>query len=221
MKERNRQKELGGFVPVALGSLLIVAAVLKAYEIATGPIQHNGVLGVRWVAIGLVQCELLFAVVLLSGLCRRSIWYASVGLFGVFAAVSLYYGISGAESCGCFGRVHVNPWWTFALDVVVLVALLCVRSSWQHGQPVAIRRVRMAGAVFVVIGGWMGYLMATGEPARLTADGVILGEGNLVVLEPEKWVGQVLPVLKYIDVGERFAAGNWTLLFYHSDCPNR
>jgi hypothetical protein len=40
------------------------------------------------------------------------------------------------------------------------------------------------------------------------------------VLEPETWVGKELPILDYIDIGEKLKKGNWLVLFYHYDCPD-
>jgi hypothetical protein len=37
-------------------------------------------------------------------------------------------------------------------------------------------------------------------------------------LEPEKWVGQRLPLLDYVDVGDELAHGNWRVLLYRHDC---
>jgi len=40
------------------------------------------------------------------------------------------------------------------------------------------------------------------------------------VLEPETWVGQRLPILEYIDIGQKLEKGTWLVLFYHYDCPD-
>ena len=40
------------------------------------------------------------------------------------------------------------------------------------------------------------------------------------VLEPQTWVGKELPILEYIDIGDKLKAGNWLVLFYHYDCPD-
>lgn len=204
----------------ALGILLLVAAGFKAYELLTGPLAGEGFFASRGLVISLVLFEILFGLTLLFGVFPRWTWRIAVAVFAVFAAVTLYKGLSGETSCGCFGRVEINPWWTFCFDLVVLAALLRWRPAGEqvmsenHGW-----RLSLAGTLFVLVGTPAVYLMATYEPARLTATGVIEGDGNLVILEPEKWVGQPLPVREYIDIGQSLGKGRWTLLFYHHDCP--
>jgi hypothetical protein len=39
------------------------------------------------------------------------------------------------------------------------------------------------------------------------------------VLEPASWVGGELPILDYIDIGDKLRNGTWLVLFYHYDCP--
>jgi hypothetical protein len=56
-------------------------------------------------------------------------------------------------------------------------------------------------------------------PAVLAADGVIVGDGGFVVLQPEWWPGKRLPLLRFIDIGEQLAEGDWLVVFYHRDCP--
>jgi hypothetical protein len=48
---------------------------------------------------------------------------------------------------------------------------------------------------------------------------VVTGQGRLVVLEPEKWVGKRFPLLSHIDSPEPLDAGQWVILLYHHDCP--
>ncbi len=74
--------------------------------------------------------------------------------------------------------------------------------------------------IWALIGGPVGYAMASFHPTTLSDAGSVMGNSNLVVLEPEKWVGKRLPVLNYIDIGEQLATGQWTVVFYHSGCTD-
>jgi hypothetical protein len=41
----------------------------------------------------------------------------------------------------------------------------------------------------------------------LSDAGEIIGDGKIVVLEPEKWIGKRFPLLDYIDIGDRLKEG--------------
>jgi hypothetical protein len=111
------------------------------------------------------------------------------------------------------------------MDVLVLGALIGSRQSLRRcecdGRDLHLRRIRL-GAILC---GWLlasvglGAAMATYEPMRLGDVGELLGDGRTVVLTPERWVGKRFPLLDYIDIGERLAEGEWTVLLYHHDCP--
>jgi hypothetical protein len=55
-------------------------------------------------------------------------------------------------------------------------------------------------------------ILALNKPAVVTS--------TCEVLEPETWVGQKLPLLEHIDIGEKLSKGNWLILLYHHDCPD-
>jgi hypothetical protein len=61
--------------------------------------------------------------------------------------------------------------------------------------------------------------MADYRPAELSEDGYFQGNAHTVLLEPEKWVGKRLPLLKHIDIGDELAHGHWLLVLYRHDCP--
>jgi hypothetical protein len=65
----------------------------------------------------------------------------------------------------------------------------------------------------------LGFFAVRGvESRRLTA----IGEraGDLVIIEPARMVGQPFELHRYIDVGERFSRGDWTVVLYRVGCPN-
>ncbi len=43
--------------------------------------------------------------------------------FSAFAVFSFYQGMVGQSSCGCFGRLTVNPWVAFGQDLTVMAGL--------------------------------------------------------------------------------------------------
>ena len=61
--------------------------------------------------------------------------------------------------------------------------------------------------------------MGSYNAARLSDLGEIIGDGQLVLLDPENWRGKRFPLLDYVDIGERFKEGKWLVMLYHHDCP--
>ena len=100
------------------------AAFMKAHQLATTSSLGEGFLQSRAFNIFVVEFELFFAVWLLFGLLPKLTWLATVGLFSVFASVSLYKALSGADSCGCFGFATINPWYTTGFDLGIIGFLL-------------------------------------------------------------------------------------------------
>jgi hypothetical protein len=230
-------REVSGYdcTRLALGLLLLTAAALKGHQLAAAPVPETGLLTSRWFLIGVVEFELFFGLWLLSGLYPKWTWRAALACFSGFACVTLYKALSGESTCGCFGRVPVNPWYTFVLDCAAVAALFAFRRS-----PLSLReragvrvfgssssgrgwvRVRIAalGAMLLAIGLPGAWAMATYHPASFSDSGKPTGAARVVVLEPERWMGRRLPLLKFIDIGDEIARGEWTVLLYHHDCPN-
>src|SRR5947209_6362476 len=119
-----------------LGLLLIAAAVLKAHEQAGAWAAASDFSAGRWLSLGALGVELVLGFWLLTGLYPRLARWLAGTAFVVFLAVSLTRAAAGETSCGCFGRVPVNPWITAGLDAVAVVALLLVRPPDSQGLPV-------------------------------------------------------------------------------------
>ncbi|GHT23043.1 hypothetical protein FACS189419_06450 [Planctomycetales bacterium] len=63
---------------------------------------------------------MFFGIWLLFGLLPKLTWLATTALFLLFALVSFYKAISGETSCGCFGNVTVNSWFTMTFDIFIV-----------------------------------------------------------------------------------------------------
>ncbi len=214
---------------VALAVLLLVAAGLKAHQLMSQPVFGTGLMESRWFLIAVVEFELLFGLWLLSGLLPHLTWLGALACFFAFACVSFCKVVSGAASCGCFGRVPVNPWFTTILDVAVLLALFrwrpllhgrrhfffprgetidCDGSLRSNGKKPFVRAAVVLSA-WLVLGVPAAMLMNTAHAAALSAGGKILGAGRIVVVEPKAWIGKRFPLLDYIDVGDELKKGRW------------
>jgi thiol-disulfide isomerase/thioredoxin len=217
-----------------LGIILLAAAVLKGHQLLTEPLVGTSIWSYRPLLVFQVECELALGIWLLSGLFPTLAWLASLACFGLFSSVTLYKGLTGAESCGCFGAMHVNPWVTLsAIDLPAVVALALLRPEgclaplrsflkrqesvtgvlrrWLLPFPSPGRSALTAGLLAAVLAVTTP-ILAFAKPARITT--------TYEVLEPLTWVGRELPILGHIDIAEQLRKGTWLLLFYHYDCPD-
>jgi hypothetical protein len=204
--------------------ILLLAGGLKAHQLATEPVMGSGLLDNRWLLTATVEFEILFSFWLLSGTLPKPTWALTLVLFSAFSCVSFYKALSGHATCGCFGRVQVNPWYTTTLDVSIILSLLCWRPKGQEPLFLIDFRhlaVRTAGvmAAWLLVGLPAAFAMASCSETTLSDAGEIIGDGKIVVLEPEKWIGKRFPLFEYIDIGEKLQGGKWLILLYHHDCP--
>jgi hypothetical protein len=124
-------RKINAVVMTLAGLLLIAAAILKAHENLTiyFPSWHEKGVWESW-EFFLVQIPVEFAlgVWMVSGLFRKASWLAGTAAYWGFVGVTLYKALGGAESCGCFGQIQVNPWITlFAIDVPFALLLTIFR----------------------------------------------------------------------------------------------
>ena len=237
-----RRLSASDIVLKVLGLLLLMAAVLKGHELLTVPAANEDLWSWRPFLIFQVEFELALGIWLLSGVFKPLAWLAALLCFGLFCCVTLYKGLAGAASCGCFGAVRVNPWITlFAVDLpaVVALGLLRPRSAFapllsfvrslpsivtggrdsirkaaaEFAKPMpSLRRFAATMALGLAALGLTTPILALNRPAVVTS--------SYEVLEPETWVGRELPILEYIDIADKLKTGTWLILFYHHDCPD-
>ena len=235
------------FVFKALGILLLAAAILKGHDLLTTPVANKDIWSWRPFLIFQVESELALGIWLLSGVFKRLAWLASVVCFCLFCGVTLYKGISGAASCGCFGSVHVNPWITLSfVDLPAVIVLVVFRP--QHvftrlncSLALAKRLIKLSlpvsrrGNLHLLL--FKRTLQPLFSPKSATAVVVLAmmvcvttpilvsNEPGQVsfqyeVLEPANWVGQELPILEHVDISGQLKEGNWLVMLYHYDCPD-
>jgi hypothetical protein len=156
-------------VRLTLGVLLLAAAGLKLYGLSVSAVPQVGWFAQPWVQLAAAEWELILGLWLLSGSHQRGAWLAALLTFAAFAGVSGYLGFVGVASCGCFGAIQASPWWTFGVDIAVLVLLIQYRPSPQASRStrcwsgVALAAV---AAVLLGLGMWSGWIWS---PSRITA----------------------------------------------------
>ncbi len=227
-------KKASNIVVKILAIVLLTAAVLKGWQLLTEPVANNDIWSYRPFLILTVEFELAMAIWLLSGLFKKAAWLVSLLCFSAFSAITLYKAITGAESCGCFGSVHVNPWITlFAIDLPTVLALSIFRpglslppafsfirkqESMKHLLKEFLTplpsgpRFAITALLTISILGISAPILAFNEPPQITS--------AYEVLEPKTWIGKELPILEHIDIAESLKKGTWLVLLYHYDCPD-
>ena len=69
------------------------------------------------------------------------------------------------------------------------------------------RRTAVVLFAWLAVGLPAGYAMGRYTDTTLSDAGTVIGDGKIVVLEPEKWIGRHFPLLRYIDFGDRLKVG--------------
>ncbi|HUY90943.1 MAG TPA: MauE/DoxX family redox-associated membrane protein [Pirellulales bacterium] len=198
----------------AVAALLLVAAGLKLAQLSLSTRGFARPPGDVLTDLAAVGAETLTALWMLSRI--RPGWskIAAILLFSIFLCVSITRGLAGAESCGCFGALRVDPWLMAGVDAAVLALLFSVSA------PAAARRASVA-----TILAYLGSSLAAAASlhvviSRSSEDGVLaLAGGEIVVLTPEAWLGKSFPLLAFLPDAEELSAGPWRAILYHSDCP--
>ena len=142
--------------------------------------------------------------------------------FGLFIAVTLQKGLIGAESCGCFGRVKVNPWITLlAIDIPLFLGLVIFRPKGLKLLPPPWPSARhffdVAIPTFIVIGVIVPVLIFNKPPDKTD---------KYEVVKPKEWIRKEPPgekregwsMLKYIDIADSLRSDIVIVVFYSTEC---
>jgi len=209
-----------------VGLILVFAATLKAAQLFTDPVTALATDHAHWLVPLHVGLEFGIGLLILSGLYWQQLRWLALLLFTIFAAYSLHLALGGAASCGCFGPVKLHPRWTFMLDLAVVFGLLATiylgdrRASDQASSPRyghSYYRVVVASiAAISLIGTALLVRHIDGRTAQ--AGDLLMTAGELVILEPETWVGKPLPIADAIDLD--LTHGDWIVLLHRHDCPD-
>jgi hypothetical protein len=212
LKKCRNMREMGlKFVLRGLGLLLLTAAVLKGHELLTTPMANTDLWSNRYFLIFQVEFELALGIWLLSGLFKRAAWLAAVVCFGLFCCVTLYKGLIGAASCGCFGKVHVNPWITlFAIDLPATMLLFCFFPHMSKNKDCVLPQ------------NYLHYIVHTTVVIFMSTIILSFSGANLSSFENAKAIskGYEYNINKYAFFKKPSETGYKLVLLYKRDCPN-
>jgi hypothetical protein len=207
------------------GLLLVGAGLLKAVELATEPAVTLVTPFGRYFFSVETGVELTLGFLILSGRFRRVLRWFVLFLFIGFTGYSLYIATTGAVSCGCFGTVKMNPWWTFGLDFVVVLGLLISMIIERYLQLKTANELQLA----MLLRRRYSIAFVTGTAALMvalhvryfgsrttTAAALPTSVGEVVFLEPDQWVGQRLPIADSVSLD--LSEGQWTVMLHRHDC---
>jgi thiol-disulfide isomerase/thioredoxin len=198
------------------GIFLIGASILKIHQLVTEPIISNGLWESWEFFLIQIPLELGLGIWLVCGLFRKAGWLLGLIVFGGFIGVTLYKSLSGAESCGCFGVVKVNPWITLTVvDIPIFLLLAIFRPKdlklFPPSWPKAAHFFAIAIPTFILLPA-IEYVLITNKPPMKAE--------KYEVIDIKQWGNQQRwSLLDYIDMKEQLQNGVWAVLMYHYDCP--
>lgn len=210
------------------GLVLIIASVLKSHQLLTEPIISK-TFWESWLFFVIqIPLELGLGIWLLSGLFRKAAWLIAVFAFGMFILITLQKGLTGVASCGCFGRVSVNPWITLSImDIPFFALLLIFRPKGQklipHTWPSAKHFFSVAVPTSIILP-LIVLMLVFNKPPEKTE--------TYEVVKPDQWITEKptseqtaaeqptedWPMLKHIDIADSIRSGITVVFFYRHDC---
>jgi thiol-disulfide isomerase/thioredoxin len=209
-------------ITVVAGLVLIVASALKIHQLLTEPIISKGFWESWLFFVIQIPLELGLGIWLVCGLFRKAAWMLAVLAFGLFIVVTLQKGLIGAESCGCFGRVKVNPWITFSvIDIPLFLGMVIFRPKglkllpppW----PTKGHFFGVAIPTFIAFSVIMPYLIFHKPPDKTD---------KYEVVKPQEWIRKAplggkreeWSMFKYIDIADSLRSNIVIVVFYSTGC---
>jgi hypothetical protein len=239
MNNKNEKTNLRGFdqLRFVIAIILLIAAGLKAHQLATTPIPPSvqgsiftpllTILNNRWLLMIVVEVEILFALILFSGVLQQLTWLISQLCFTTFFIVSIIKGLSGENSCGCFGIVTVNPWITATIDIILVVLLAIFREPIKFNF-ILLTPERKKLTLVLVIWSFLAVPNLLAMNSLKQQSHPTLGieftgpDGKrMIQLEPETWIGKEFPLtprFKQTANYKMLMQGTWTIILIHTEC---
>ena len=213
---------------------LFAGAVLKLIDLSP---SHLPAALIRWLGgngVDLmfvlrfgIAVELIVAgvMVLVPPLAR----WAGIVMLGAFLPVLIGDVALGAESCGCFGSVEVNPWVTLVTDVTFFLALVFLgrRDRRLALGPVLPTSMVVAAGVWSLLSVVVAFALPADNPtdsSRVTASAAALPADGYYLPDYEEWIGRPFRDLEIaswisglpvdLEVGQQY------VIFFRKDCEH-
>ena len=175
-----------------------------------------------------IAVELIVAgvMVLMPPLAR----WAGIVMLGAFLPVLVGDVALGADSCGCFGAVEINPWFTLVTDVTFL---LCLVFLGRRDPRLALGRFLPTSRV-VAVGMWslLSVFVAfalpadnsTADPSGVTASAAPVPAAGYYLPNYEEWIGRPfrdLEIASWISgLPADLEVGQQYVIFFRKDCEH-
>jgi hypothetical protein len=193
--------------------LLLIAAVLKLVELCVYPPARTGdfvfppgilILFEFWIACWLAS-EFKPTISKNVGAC----------VFSFFLMILMAKWYAGEKICGCYGVLQIPIWYSIVNDFIALICLSLWQPNLRRNSQRRIRCWRNILLFFVFITVILHFTLP-----RPKFDVARSSEGDILVLSPERWIGQKLPLADFIegDAG-KLDEGVWKIVLYAESCP--
>jgi len=121
-----RRESLQTLLLATVGLVLASAASLKWLNIAYNRVPQSTFFQAVENSVWFVNAEFAFGLWLMIGTYAWVSRRIAIAWFSVFFEAALWMATNGVKSCGCFGRVQVNPWYALIGDGAILALLIMV-----------------------------------------------------------------------------------------------
>lgn len=209
---------------VVLPIVLLIAAWTKSATPTFGLALTGDVIAAKFLTGMVVVVEASLAILLVLRCWPKATSGTAMVLFALFAIIAFSQVVSGQASCGCFGNYGISPIWMLVFDLFAVVSLVvCFQAGVGGiGGFQAPPWVALVGCVVVATAGVFN--IASVSVSELDDQNKVSIESldGIVVLTPEKWIGQRLLIRDFL-VGPEpdcLSAGQCTLVLYSHDCED-
>ena len=213
---------------VMLSIVLIVAASLKAYQLMTEPSLmigsgwFNGLLSSRLIKTLEIVFELIFGIWLLIGLYPNITRKVTIGFLISLLIVALYKTFDGSSTCGCFGKIEVNPWYMVIFDITNIFLLLYLKPKKHIVGGIKQRHTVKIIAILTVCSAISIptiYISYEDVGKRSFTEGLRSINNKITIVKPEFWINKKLPIMSHIQSNMRLTSGRFVLVMYKPHCP--